>query len=275
MLAEIAAAPEVPTLLTHIIALVALTLMEIVLGIDNIVFISVVTSRLPLKDQPSARRIGLAAAMITRILLLLTITWIMNLKHAAFSLDMLPFGPDSVKWLKDHTEINEISWKDLILVGGGLFLINSSVREIHAKMEGESHDHAGVAPATFRGVIFQIAVLDIIFSLDSVITAVGMAEALWVMITAVVLAVAVMMVFSGMIARFVERHMTVKMLALSFLLLIGVTLVADGLGTEINKGYIYFAMGFALAVEVINLRARAKAKRRTAKERDAEHPFVD
>jgi predicted tellurium resistance membrane protein TerC len=276
MLAEIAAAaPEVSTLLTHIIALVALTLMEIVLGIDNIVFISVVTSRLPEKDQPAARRIGLAAAMGTRILLLLTITWIMNLKHAAFTLDMLPFGPDWVKWLTDHTEINEISWKDLILVGGGLFLINSSVREIHAKMEGESHDQASIAPATFRGVIFQIAVLDIIFSLDSVITAVGMAEALWVMITAVVLAVAVMMVFSGMIARFVERHMTVKMLALSFLLLIGVTLVADGLGTEINKGYIYFAMGFALAVEVINLRARAKAKKRTKKETDGEPGFVD
>src|SRR4029079_17234608 len=224
---------------------------------------------------PSARRIGLAAAMITRILLLLTITWIMNLKHAAFSLAMLPFAPDWMKWLTDHQEINEVSWKDLILVGGGLFLINSSVREIHAKMEGESHDQASIAPAPFRGVIFQIAVLDIIFSLDSVITAVGMAEALWVMITAVVLAVGVMMVFSGMIARFVERHMTVKMLALSFLLLIGVTLVADGLGTEINKGYIYFAMGFALAVEVINLRARAKAKKRTAKERDAEQPFVD
>jgi predicted tellurium resistance membrane protein TerC len=272
MLAEIAAAPEIPTLLTHVIALVALTLMEIVLGIDNIVFISVVTSRLPEKDQPLARRIGLAAAMLTRILLLLTITWIMNLKHAAFTLDVFGIATD---WLrqKDHLDINEISWKDLILIGGGLFLINSSVREIHAKMEGESHDHASIAPATFRGVIFQIAVLDIIFSLDSVITAVGMAEAIWVMITAVVLAVAVMMVFSGMIARFVERHMTVKMLALSFLLLIGVTLMADGLGTEISKGYIYFAMGFALAVEVINLRARAKAKKRTAKAE--EHPFVD
>ena len=270
-----AVATDAPTLLTHIIALVALTLMEIVLGIDNIVFISVVTSRLPEKDQPSARRIGLAAAMLTRILLLLTITWIMNLKHAAFSLSALPFGGEWTKWLTAHSEINEVSWKDLILVGGGLFLINSSVREIHAKMEGESHDHAGVAPATFRGVIFQIAVLDIIFSLDSVITAVGMAEALWVMVTAVVLAVGVMMVFSGMIARFVERHMTVKMLALSFLLLIGVTLVADGLGTEINKGYIYFAMGFALAVEMINLRARAKAKKREKKDRIDEPGFVD
>lgn len=273
MFAEVTAlTADAPTLLTHIVALVALTLMEVVLGIDNIVFISVVTSRLPEKDQPSARRIGLAAAMITRILLLLTITWIMNLKHAAFTLDNFQMA---LGWLKDHQEINEVSWKDLILVGGGLFLINSSVREIHAKMEGDSHDHAGVAPATFRGVIFQIAVLDIIFSLDSVITAVGMAEALWVMITAVVLAVGVMMVFSGMIARFVERHMTVKMLALSFLLLIGVTLVADGLGTEINKGYIYFAMGFALAVEVVNLRARAKAKRKKAKELDSNEGFVD
>jgi predicted tellurium resistance membrane protein TerC len=273
MFAEIApVAPADPGLITHLIALVALTLMEIVLGIDNIVFISVVTSRLPEKEQPSARRIGLAAAMITRILLLLTITWIMNLKHAAFSLDFFGIG---VEWLRQevHLEINEVSWKDLILVGGGLFLINSSVREIRAKMEGESHEKTAIAPANFRSVIFQIAVLDIIFSLDSVITAVGMAEAIWVMITAVVLAVAVMMVFSGMIARFVERHMTVKMLALSFLLLIGVTLVADGLGTEISKGYIYFAMGFALLVEIFNLRARAKAKKRSPK--DAEPAFVD
>ena len=274
MFADIAAAvPQDPGLLTHIIALVALTLMEIVLGIDNIVFISVVTSRLPEKEQASARRIGLAAAMITRILLLLTITWIMKLKHAAFSLDFFAMVPDWVNWLKAHEEINEVSWKDLILVGGGLFLINSSVREIHAKMEGEGHAQATTAPANYRSVIFQIAVLDIIFSLDSVITAVGMAEAIWVMVTAVVLAVAVMMVFSGMIARFVERHMTVKMLALSFLLLIGVTLMADGLGTEINKGYIYFAMGFALLVEIFNLRARAKAKKRPPK--DAENPFVD
>ncbi|MCE9524429.1 MAG: TerC family protein [Planctomycetales bacterium] len=276
MLAEIAAAITEPaSLLTHLIALVALTLMEIVLGIDNIVFISVVTSRLPEQQQASARRIGLAAAMGTRILLLLTITWIMNLKHAAFSLESLAFVPEWAQWLRAREEINEVSWKDIILVGGGLFLINSSVREIHAKMEGEAHEKSVAAPANFRSVIFQIAVLDIIFSLDSVITAVGMAEAIWVMITAVVLAVAVMMVFSGMIARFVERHLTVKMLALSFLLLIGVTLVADGLGTEISKGYIYFAMGFALLVEVFNLRARAKAKKRTAKAGGEEHPFVD
>ncbi len=276
MFAEIAAAATEPaSLLTHLIALVALTLMEIVLGIDNIVFISVVTSRLPEQQQASARRIGLAAAMGTRILLLLTINWIMNLKHAAFSLESLAFVPEWAQWLRAREEINEVSWKDIILVGGGLFLINSSVREIHAKMEGEAHEKSIAAPANFRSVIFQIAVLDIIFSLDSVITAVGMAEAIWVMITAVVLAVAVMMVFSGMIARFVERHMTVKMLALSFLLLIGVTLVADGLGTEISKGYIYFAMGFALAVEVINLRTKAKAKKRTAKELDMEQPFVD
>lgn len=275
MLAEIVATAQDPSLLTHVIALVALTLMEVVLGIDNIVFISVVTSRLPEKEQPTARRIGLAAAMITRILLLLTITWIMNLKHAAFSLESIAFVPDWVHWLKTHGEINEVSWKDLILVGGGLFLINSSVREIHAKMEGESHEKSAIAPAKFSSVIVQIAILDIIFSLDSVITAVGMAEALWVMITAVVLAVIVMMVFSGMISRFVERHMTVKMLALSFLLLIGVTLVADGLGTEINKGYIYFAMGFALAVEVVNLRARAKSKRRLEKAGDNREGFVD
>lgn len=269
MFAEAVLPADESTLVTHLIALVALTLMEIVLGIDNIVFISVVTSRLPEKEQPWARRIGLAAAMGTRILLLMTITWIMNLKHAAFTLEQIGIPTD---WFAKNPEVNEISWKDLILVGGGLFLINSAVREIHAKVEGYEHENKDAKTSSFKAAIFQIAILDIIFSLDSVITAVGMAESIYVMIAAVVFAVGVMMVFSGMIARFVERHLTVKMLALSFLLLIGVTLVADGLGTEINKGYIYFAMGFALLVEVLNLRARSKIKKRLP---DHPHPFVD
>lgn len=260
--AEAAPTPDAG-LLTHVIALVALTAMEIVLGIDNIVFISVITGRLPPKQQPWGRRIGLAAAMIMRIGLLLAITWIMTLTQPAFHLDFAGIGRD---WLQAREEINAVTWKDLILLIGGLFLIRSSVVEIHKKVEGESDEHGSAKPAGFAGVIFQIAVMDIIFSLDSVITAVGMAEAIWVMITAVVIAVGVMMVFSGMISAFVSQHPTVKMLALSFLLLIGVMLVADALGTEIPKGYIYFAMAFALLVEFLNLRMKLKAAKRLAAE---------
>jgi predicted tellurium resistance membrane protein TerC len=247
------------TILNDAIALIALTAMEIVLGIDNVVFISVVSSRLPLEEQRQARRVGLLAAMIMRILLLLTITWIMRLVQPIFTLSQLAvFG----EWLRHHREVNEVSWRDLILLVGGLFLIRSSVIEIHNKIEGGHEEHGGPKKATFRSAIFQIAILDIIFSLDSVITAVGMAESIWVMIVAVVLAVGVMMIFAGTVSRFVERHPTVKMLALSFLLLIGVMLVAEAIGTHINKGYIYFAMAFALLVEGLNLWAKASAARR-------------
>jgi predicted tellurium resistance membrane protein TerC len=258
---------DTTTLLHDLIALVALTAMEIVLGIDNIVFISVVSSRLPDAERKSARQIGLLAAMGTRIVLLLTLTWIMRLTQPIVSLSELGMPADWSGWLTQHRELNEFSWRDLILLLGGLFLIRSSVVEIHNKIEGAHDDHESAKKVTFRGVIFQIAVLDIIFSLDSVITAVGMAESLWVMITAVVIAVGVMMVFAGTVSAFVEKHPTVKMLALSFLLLIGVMLVAEGIGTHIEKGYIYFAMGFALMVEFFNLRAKAKAERR----RKAEH----
>jgi predicted tellurium resistance membrane protein TerC len=250
------------TIVHDLVALVALTAMEIVLGIDNIVFISVVSSRLPEAERKSARQIGLFAAMGTRILLLLTLTWIMRLTHPMVTLSQLGLPADWSEWLAHHKELNEFSWRDLILLLGGLFLIRSSVVEIHNKIEGAHDDHQTGKGVTFRGVITQIAILDIIFSLDSVITAVGMAESLWVMITAVVLAVIVMMVFAGTVSGFVERHPTVKMLALSFLLLIGVMLVAEGVGTHIEKGYIYFAMGFALLVEFLNLRAQAKAARR-------------
>jgi predicted tellurium resistance membrane protein TerC len=250
------------TIVHDLVALVALTAMEIVLGIDNIVFISVVSSRLPEAERKSARQIGLIAAMGTRILLLLTLTWIMRLTHPMVTLSQLGLPADWSEWLAHHKELNEFSWRDLILLLGGLFLIRSSVVEIHNKIEGAHDDHQTGKGVTFRGVITQIAILDIIFSLDSVITAVGMAESLWVMITAVVLAVIVMMVFAGTVSGFVERHPTVKMLALSFLLLIGVMLVAEGVGTHIEKGYIYFAMGFALLVEFLNLRAQAKAARR-------------
>jgi predicted tellurium resistance membrane protein TerC len=246
-------------LLNDVIALIALTAMEIVLGIDNIVFISVVSSRLPEDQQPAARRIGLLAAMGTRILLLLTITWVMGLTKPLLQLSETGLFSN---WLHHHPEINHISVRDLILLGGGLFLIRSSVMEIHEKIEGGHDEHGAAAAAGFWTVIAEIAVLDIIFSLDSVITAVGMAESVWVMIVAIVAAVGVMMIFAGAVSDFVEKHPTVKMLALSFLLLIGVMLVAEGIGSHINKGYIYFAMGFSLLVEVLNLRAKAKRDRK-------------
>jgi predicted tellurium resistance membrane protein TerC len=249
------------TLIHDLIALVALTAMEIVLGIDNIVFISVVSSRLPLEEQKKARQIGLLAAMGTRLLLLLTLTWIMHLKEPIFHVSDLGIA---ASWLREHTEIDNFSWRDLILLLGGLFLIRSSVLEIHHKIEGQHEEHADVKKVSFRQVIFQIAMLDIIFSLDSVITAVGMAESIWVMVVAVILAVGVMMVFAGSVSAFVEKHPTVKMLALAFLLMIGVMLVAEGLGTHIEKGYIYFAMAFSLLVEILNLRAKAKAEKKRA-----------
>jgi predicted tellurium resistance membrane protein TerC len=251
------------TILNDIIALIALMAMEIVLGIDNLVFISVVSSRLPEEQQPSARRLGLLAAMGTRIALLLTITWVMGMTKPLFRLSETGlFGA----WLLEHPEINRISVRDLILLGGGLFLIRSSVREIHDKIEGGPDAGGGFAVKSYWGAIAEIAVLDIIFSLDSVITAVGMAEAVWVMIAAIIAAVGVMMIFAGPVSHFVEKHPTVKMLALSFLLLIGVMLVAEGIGTHIDKGYIYFAMGFSLLVEVLNLRAKGKEARKRMKD---------
>ncbi len=221
------------------IALATLTLLEIVLGIDNIVFISVLADRLPEKERPKARQIGLALAMITRILLLFSLSLIIQLTQPLFS-------------VFEHA----VSGRDLILIVGGLFLLTKSTREIHHKMEGDEDEarRAGKA-ATFSGILIQIAILDMIFSLDSVITAVGMADDLAVMVTAVILAVGVMMISAGPVGNFVSAHPTVKMLALSFLLLIGTSLIADGLGFHIPKGYIYFAMGFSVLVEFFNLRA--------------------
>ncbi|RMH19261.1 MAG: TerC family protein [Gemmatimonadetes bacterium] len=221
------------------IALATLTVLEIVLGIDNIVFISILADRLPKEQQSRARRLGLMIAMVSRILLLLSISWIMRLTAPLFS-------------VLDHG----VSGRDLILIGGGLFLLTKSTREIHHKLEGDDEHHAGRrAVATFAGVLVQIGLLDLVFSLDSVITAVGMADHLGVMIAAVVIAVGVMMISADPVAAFVSRHPTVKMLALSFLLLIGMTLVAEGAGFHIPKGYIYFAMGFSLLVEGLNLKA--------------------
>ena len=238
----------------YLIALVALSSMEIVLGIDNIVFIAILTGRLPPNQQPLARRLGLGLALVMRILLLTSLTYIMKLTQPIIYLSH--FVPQD--WLSEH--VDQISIKDLILIVGGLFLIWKSVHEIHNKFS-ETTEAAGDAKyISFRGVLVQIALMDVIFSLDSVITAVGMVKAdrtgLAVMIVSVILAVLVMLIFSEGISRFVMRHPTLKMLALSFLILIGIMLVAEGIGTHFNKGYIYFAMAFSLVVEMLNMRMR-------------------
>ena len=224
------------------IALGTLTVLEIVLGIDNIVFISILAGKLRPEDRQRARRVGLSLAMFIRIALLVSITWVMGLTAPLFAM----FGV-------------EFTGQSLILIVGGLFLIAKSTHEIHDKLEGSEGEASAKVAASFGAVIVQILLLDIVFSLDSVVTAVGMADDLWVMIIAVVVAVGVMLVAAGPISEFVERHPTVKMLALSFLLLIGVSLIAEGFHQDIPKGYIYFAMGFSIFVEMINLRVRKKA----------------
>jgi predicted tellurium resistance membrane protein TerC len=204
--------------------------------------------------------------MVMRVLLLLGITWIIRLdedwifKISELGLPLNWISDGATGWLEKHDDFNEVTWKDVIMLGGGLFLVGKSVFEIHEKLEGGHHEEHVEAKAGFFGVIAQIAVIDIVFSLDSVITAVGMARALWVMITAVILAVGVMLAFAGTVSRFVDKHPTLKMLALSFLILIGVMLIAEGIGTHIDKGYIYFAMAFALVVEFLNLKVRKRAR---------------
>ncbi len=241
----------------YVIALVALSAMEIVLGIDNIIFIAILTGRLPVEQQRTARRLGLALALVMRILLLLSLTYIMRLTEPVMHLSQ--FVPR--EWLDE--QVDAVSIKDLILIVGGLFLIWKSVHEIHNKFQSEHDDQDTAGRLSFGGVLVQIALMDVIFSLDSVITAVGMVEGdtygLAVMIIAVILAVVVMLIFSEGVSRFVMRNPTLKMLALSFLILIGVMLVAEGIGTHMNKGYIYFAMAFSLLVEMLNLRMRRAA----------------
>jgi predicted tellurium resistance membrane protein TerC len=226
------------------VALLTLTALEIVLGIDNVVFISILADRLPPEQRRRARIVGLSLAMFMRIALLLAISWIANLTNDLFSIAGKGF-----------------SGRDLIMLAGGLFLLYKATTEIHGRLEGEEGHAVGAKVASFTAVIIQILLLDIVFSLDSVITAVGMAEDVEVMITAVVIAVIVMLVASGPLSAFVSKHPTVKMLALSFLLLIGMTLVAEGWGMHIPKGYIYAAMSFAVLVEVLNLRAGSNAKK--------------
>jgi predicted tellurium resistance membrane protein TerC len=223
------------------LAFATLTALEVVLGIDNIIFISILVARLPKSQQGRGRTIGLALAMLTRILLLLSITWVMGLSADLFT--VLGQG---------------ISGRDIILIGGGLFLLAKSTLEIHHSLEGAEEQHSTTAQATFASVVTQIAIIDIVFSLDSVITAVGMADHVEVMIAAVVVAVLVMMFMAGPISNFVDRHPTIKMLALSFLILIGVALVGEGLGFHIPKGYVYFAMAFSVAVEMLNIRLRKR-----------------
>jgi predicted tellurium resistance membrane protein TerC len=225
-----------------LLALVTLTFLEIVLGVDNVIFISILSAKLPVPDQPRARQVGLVGAMLMRILLLLSIAWVVRLTAPLVT-------------IAGH----DVSGRDLILIGGGLFLLAKATLEIHERLEGEEpHRTARTAPS-FGAVIAQIMALDIVFSLDSVITAVGMADDVSIMVAAVVLSVAIMMFSAGPVSRFVSRHPTIKVLALSFLLLIGISLVGDGLGMHIPKGYIYFAMGFSVFVEMINLRVRGAA----------------
>ncbi len=226
-------------------SLLTLTALEIVLGIDNIIFISIVAARLPVEQQDYARRLGLGAALIMRLILLASIAWIVGLTQPIFT-------------IFDHA----VSWRDVIMLVGGLFLLAKGTWEIHHTMEGHDEDRVATgAPASFAGVITQIMILDIVFSLDSVITAVGMAQHLPVMVTAVVIAMGVMLVAAKPVGDFIHRHPTAKMLALSFLLLVGVALMADGLHFHIPRGYLYFAIAFSMMVEVLNLAAARRRRR--------------
>ncbi len=225
------------------IAFLTLAVLELVLGIDNVIFISILSGKLPEKDQKRARLIGLSLALIMRVILLFSLTWVMGLVEPLFTV----LG-------------QTVSGRDLILLVGGLFLIFKSTHEIHGSLEGSEGESSRKTYAGFTGVIIQIMLLDIVFSLDSVITAIGMVSNVWIMISAVVVSIIAMMLFAGSIGAFVQRHPTVKMLALAFLLLIGVTLIAEGMHQHISKGYIYFAMAFSVFVEVLNIRLRKKAK---------------
>lgn len=238
------------------ISLLTLSALEIVLGIDNLVFLAILADRLPEPQRPLARKLGLGFALITRLALLGSLAWIVGLTEPVFTVFSQP-----------------VSWRDIILIGGGVFLLAKATHEIHGSLEGEEDEDSpgtsgsGAAKAGFISTIVQIGILDIVFSLDSVITAVGMAQQLWVMMAAVIIAVLLMLVAAGPLSAFVSKHPTVKMLALSFLLLVGMSLVADGMGYHIPKGYLYFAMGFSVLVEAFNLAARRRRKPVTLRNR--------
>jgi predicted tellurium resistance membrane protein TerC len=228
---------------SNLISLITLSAMEIVLGIDNIVFIAILSQKVAEKDRSRVRRIGLVLALATRLGLLATLSFIMKLTAPLFTV----FGQD-------------FSGRSLVLLGGGLFLLAKSTHEIYEKLEGEHQDEAAAAKgrSSIPSILVQIMILDVVFSLDSVITAVGMAQDLWIMVTAMLISVAVMLIFANSVSEFINRHPSMKVLALSFLLLIGVLLVAEGLGQHVNKGYIYFAMAFSLVVELFNMRMRKR-----------------
>ncbi len=232
-----------PAVLT---ALLTLTVLEIILGVDNIIFISIVSNKLPPEKQPRARFIGLLLAMLFRIGLLLTITWIIQLTYPVFTLN----------FIKDEGQPLGISWKDIILILGGIFLVFKSTLEIHHKLEVSSKPASTVAPSAFTAVILQIVLVDAVFSFDSILTAIGLADNVWVMIIAVVISMIIMMLFSGKISHFINRHPTLQILALAFLIMIGVMLVAEGFHQHFNKAYIYTAIAFSLIVELINMRLR-------------------
>jgi predicted tellurium resistance membrane protein TerC len=232
-----------PAVLT---ALVTLTVLEIILGVDNIIFISIVSNKLPEAQQPKARTLGLLLAMVFRILLLFGITWLIGLTRPLFT---LPF-------FKDEGMPIGISWKDLILIGGGLFLIFKSTMEIHHKLEKQTAQKLKVAPAVFSAVIVQIILVDAVFSFDSILTAIGLVDNVWVMVIAVVISMIIMIIFAGAISRFINKHPTLQILALAFLIMIGMLLIAEGFHHEINKNYVYTAIAFSLIVELINMRLR-------------------
>ncbi|MGI9518346.1 MAG: TerC family protein [Pirellulaceae bacterium] len=251
----------------NLAALVALAAMEIVLGIDNLVYIAIVSSRLPKEQQPAARKLGLMMALVTRLMLLFVLAYIVqNLTSPILKLTDLGVPAAFVEQFSGHPPgdeayeaTNGISWKDIVLLVGGLFLLWKSVTEIHEQFNHDPTQDVKPPRYGFVGIIAQIAIMDIVFSLDSVITAVGMAKEIWVMVAAIVAAMIVMLLFAERVSKFVEDHPTLKILALSFLILIGVMLVAEGAGAHLDKGYIYFAMFFALIVEALNLRIRKKA----------------
>lgn len=239
-------------------ALATLTMLEIVLGIDNIVFLSILVDRLPPAQRRSGRIFGLALAMLTRLMLLATIKWIMGLTAVLFAVPVSPIFWQMVPQAAAHHGLLDFTGKGLILLGGGLFLIWKATKEVHQQFDENGEAHLGANATSFIAVLVQIALIDIIFSLDSVITAVGMADHLSVMALAVIISVGIMMFAAGPIGNFVSRHPSIKMLALAFLILIGTALIAEGLHFDVPKGYIYFAMAFSLCVELLNLRARAK-----------------
>jgi predicted tellurium resistance membrane protein TerC len=256
----------------NLFAFLALAVMEIVLGIDNLVYISIVSGKLPTEKQPMARRIGLILALVTRIALLFVLYWVVHkLTNNFFNLTDLGFPPDWIATMTGvdaehepehyknaYESMNGVSIKDIVLLLGGLFLVRQSINEMHEELGHDPNEDVTPSASTFAQVVTQIAIMDIVFSLDSVITAVGMADDLNVMIAAIIAAVVVMLVFAERVSKFVEDNPTVKMLALSFLILIGVMLIAEGVGAHLDKGYVYFAMAFALIVEFLNLRTRKK-----------------